>query len=84
MVLDPIELVAVKETVKVPGPEKVCDGFCKVEVLEPEVGSPKFHNQLVGPFCERSVKVTVGEQVVVAEAENSAVGALVFWITVMR
>ena len=37
----------VSVTVKLPEPEKVCDGFCCAEVFEPpEAGSPKFHVQL--------------------------------------
>jgi hypothetical protein len=39
--------VAVSETIKVPEEPNVCVGFCSVEtLLDPEEGSPKFHDQL--------------------------------------
>ena len=54
IVLAPPELLAVNDTVKVPGSTYVCDGLCAVEVPE----SPKSQLQLVGEPVEVSVKLT--------------------------
>ena len=51
--------VAMSVTLNVPGPVKMCVGFCSVDVLFPaEAGSPKFHDQPVivpVPVVELSV-----------------------------
>ena len=78
-VAQPAADVTFSVTVYVPGAEKLCDGFCKVDVLlTPLAGSPKFHDHplTVEPAAKlASVKLTAFPIQVSGALLNTACGS---------
>ena len=76
IVLLPFPFAAVNFTVNTPVKEYVCAGLRTVDGVVP---SPKSHNQLVGLFVDKSLKVTtVVPHPCVISAEKLATGACAF------